>query len=185
MPAPHTGALRGSVATVSSVGRSGCPGPAFARTLSSQLTAVQKFPGHEATPQLCRFACRARHLRIRRTPAGGAGAGCRAWVPTSEVKAAVALRCEVAFARDEALRESAWGQVAELDRVIDQLDDTLSTMRIRGSLAVPADVVKPRRTRSSRRLDDSGSCPAGRFRTARSARSTPVRAGGRFSRPPS
>jgi len=79
--------------------------------------------------------------------------------PSGEVKAAVALRCEFAFAREEALRESAWFQVVELDRAIDQLDESLSTMRVRGSLAVPADVVKPRRTRSTRRRDDADELP--------------------------
>ena len=79
--------------------------------------------------------------------------------PCGEVKAAVGLRCEFAFAREEALRESAWDQVAELDRAIDQLDETLSTMRIRGGLAVPADVVKPRRARSTKRRDDADELP--------------------------
>jgi len=91
------------------------------------------------------------HLAEEPTPAVEA--------PSEEVKAAVALRCEFAFAREEAMRESAWGQVAELDRAIDQLDDTLSTMRIRGSLAVPADVAKPRRTRSTKRRDDADELP--------------------------
>ena len=83
--------------------------------------------------------------------------------PSQEVKAAVALRCEFAFAREEAMRESAWDQVAELDRAIDKLDETLSTMRIRGTLAVPADAETPRRTRSTKRRDDADELPRRRI----------------------
>ena len=91
------------------------------------------------------------HLTEEPTPAVEA--------PSADVKAAITLRCTFAFEREQAMRESAWDQVTELDRAIDQLDETLSTMRVRGSLAVPADVEKPRRTRSTKRRDDADELP--------------------------
>jgi hypothetical protein len=80
-------------------------------------------------------------------------------LPSDEVKAAVLLRCSFAFDRDESLRAGQWDQVAELDQAIAELDEQLSTMRVRGRLAVPAEIGSSRRTRSTKRREDATELP--------------------------
>lgn len=79
--------------------------------------------------------------------------------PSDEVLALVGLRCQFAFDRHEAERASQWDQATDLDTAIGELDEHLSTLRIRGTLATPADDAKSRRVRSTKRRDDTPDLP--------------------------
>ena len=79
--------------------------------------------------------------------------------PDDEVRALVSLRCSYTFERDQAERASQWDQVTDLDDAIDQVDELLSTNRVRGHLDKPAAEKKPRRKRSTRRRHDAGDLP--------------------------
>jgi hypothetical protein len=79
--------------------------------------------------------------------------------PSDEVRAVVALRCTFVFERDEALRAGRYDQVDDLDQGIAELDEHLSTLRVRGTLAIPGADRRPRRTRSTRRRQDAGTLP--------------------------
>jgi hypothetical protein len=79
--------------------------------------------------------------------------------PTEEVKALVSLRCTYVFERDEAMRTGRWDHVTDLDAGIEELDEHLATLRVRGTLASPVDTKTDRRTRSTRRRKDAGDLP--------------------------
>jgi hypothetical protein len=79
--------------------------------------------------------------------------------PDAEVRALVSLRCTYAFEREQCERAAEWDQVADLDQAIEDLDDVLAGMRIRGHLDKPAEKKTSRRTRSTRRRKDAGELP--------------------------
>nr|WP_322787731.1 replication initiator [Hamadaea tsunoensis] len=79
--------------------------------------------------------------------------------PTEEVRALLELRCALVFERHEAERISDWKQVADLDAGIVDLDEELSTHRVRGKLPRPAEESKPRKARSTRRREDAPELP--------------------------
>jgi hypothetical protein len=79
--------------------------------------------------------------------------------PDADVRALVSLRCTYAFEREQCERVADWDQVTDLDAAIDELDEVLAGMRIRGHLDKPGQKKTPRRTRSTRRRNDAGNLP--------------------------
>jgi hypothetical protein len=79
--------------------------------------------------------------------------------PSSEVLALLNLRGEFLFEREAAVRGQEWGQVEDLDSGIAELDDVLSTCRVRGALPKPDEPRKPRVVRSTKRRQDAPKLP--------------------------
>jgi hypothetical protein len=80
--------------------------------------------------------------------------------PTQEVIGLLHLRGMFLFERDRCVRAELWGQVAELDDAIAELDEKwLPGCRIRGTLPKPDAPRKPRTVRSTKRRQDTPSLP--------------------------
>ncbi len=85
---------------------------------------------------------------------------------TEEQRGLILLRADFEAARDQAVREAAWAQVAELDQAITEVEEAITAEGLRGRIAPPhttpdddrADTGK-RRHRSTRRRQDAPDLP--------------------------
>jgi hypothetical protein len=79
--------------------------------------------------------------------------------PSSEVVALLRLRAEFLFERERCVREELWPQVQDLDRGVGEVDELLSTCRVRGTLPRPGRERKTRTVRSTKRRQDAPKLP--------------------------
>jgi hypothetical protein len=75
--------------------------------------------------------------------------------PSSEVVALLRLRAEFLFERERCVREELWPQVQDLDRGLAEVDELLSTCRVRGALPRPGKERKTRTVRSTKPRQDA------------------------------
>ncbi|GGQ70291.1 replication initiator [Couchioplanes azureus] len=82
---------------------------------------------------------------------------------TEEQRGLILLRADFEAARDAAIRESLWEQVAELDEAIAEVEEQIAAEGLRGRVAPPHDDEDPtagkRRRRSTRRRQDAPDLP--------------------------
>jgi hypothetical protein len=79
--------------------------------------------------------------------------------PSSEVVALMHMRGSLLFGRDQAVSAEEWDEVKELDTAIAEVDELLSTCRVRGTLPKPNRPRKPRVVRSTKRRQDAPKLP--------------------------
>lgn len=79
--------------------------------------------------------------------------------PSSEVRALLRLRGEFLFERERCVRGELWAQVQDLDRGVAEVDQLLSTCRVRGTLPRPGKERKTRIVRSTKRRQDAPPLP--------------------------
>jgi hypothetical protein len=80
---------------------------------------------------------------------------------TEEQRALISLRAHLEHYRDEAVRESKWDQVREVDDAIGEVEEGIAVEGLRGSVAPPhgGEVAEPKRQRSTRRRQDAPNLP--------------------------
>jgi hypothetical protein len=69
------------------------------------------------------------------------------------------LRAEFLFERERCVREELWPQVRDLGRGVADVDELLSTCRVRGTLPRPGKERKTRTVRSTKRRQDALKLP--------------------------
>ncbi|MER7275848.1 replication initiator [Dactylosporangium sp. NPDC000244] len=79
---------------------------------------------------------------------------------TEGQRALISLRAHLEHGRDQAVRESLWEQVAEVDEAIREVEAAIAVEGLRGSVAPPHDKpAEPKRQRSTKRRQDAPALP--------------------------
>ena len=85
---------------------------------------------------------------------------------TDDQRSMIVMRAHLEFERDKAAREASWGEVADLDEAIRELEEAITTEGLRGRVAPPhhgpddeEPETGPRRKRSTRRRQDAVELP--------------------------
>ncbi|MFI5913919.1 replication initiator [Dactylosporangium sp. NPDC051541] len=79
---------------------------------------------------------------------------------TEQQRSLISLRAHLEHGRDQAVRESQWDQVAEVDEAIREVEEAITAEGLRGSVAPPHDKpAGPKRQRSTKRRQDAPALP--------------------------
>ncbi|MFI5906212.1 replication initiator [Dactylosporangium sp. NPDC051541] len=79
---------------------------------------------------------------------------------TEGQRALISLRAHLEHGRDQAVRESLWDQVAEVDEAIHEVEEAIAVEGLRGSVAPAHDKpAQPKRQRSTKRRQDAPALP--------------------------
>ncbi|MET7398853.1 replication initiator [Dactylosporangium sp. NPDC005572] len=79
---------------------------------------------------------------------------------TEEHRALISLRAHLEYFRDQAVRESKWDQVGEVDDATREVEEAIAAEGLRGTVAPSHDKpVEPKRQRSTKRRQDAPALP--------------------------
>ncbi|MFB9181352.1 replication initiator [Dactylosporangium sucinum] len=79
---------------------------------------------------------------------------------TEEHRALISLRAHLEYYRDQAVRESKWDQVGEVDDAIREVEEAIAAEGLRGTVAPSHDKpAEPKRQRSTKRRQDAPALP--------------------------